>query len=87
MLAAHYPKQHVFMDDRYDMYPIPLIDDYQKIAGGYPEWSSVLDKYKIRVVIWPRTRSLSQLLAESPEWSKIYGDKDWVVFERRTPLS
>ena len=82
MLAAHFPQQRVFMDDRYDMYPLGLIADYQKMSQGQAQWSSLLDHYRIDAVIWPRTRSLTQLLAESPEWQRTYSDKDWVLFTR-----
>ncbi len=82
VLAGHFPQQHVFMDDRYDMYPIPVIDDYMKISSGAPQWSALLDKYRIDTVIWPRTRPLTQLLSQSAKWSRRYADKDWVAFVR-----
>jgi hypothetical protein len=82
MIAAHFPSQHVFMDDRYDMYPIKVIDDYGTISTGGPQWSALLDEYKIQTVIWPTTRSLTQLLAESPSWHRVYRDKAWTVFVR-----
>ena len=85
VLAAHFPQQHVFMDDRFDMYPIPLIDDYDKLEAADPKWSSLLHKYDIQSVIWPRTGPLTQLLAESPQWKRIYADKNWSVFVRATP--
>ncbi len=86
MIAAHFPQQHVFMDDRYDMYPVALIDDYEVIAQGRPQWSTLLAKYNVDAVIWPRTRSLTQLLAEDPAWTELYHDKEWVVFTRQ-PLT
>jgi hypothetical protein len=83
LLAAHFPQSHVFMDDRYDMYPLNVIADYEKVAQASPQWSSTLDKYKVDAVVWPRTRPLAQLLAESPEWTRLYRDKSWVVFVRQ----
>ncbi|HEY1739786.1 MAG TPA: hypothetical protein VGI86_13795, partial [Acidimicrobiia bacterium] len=82
VLAAHFPQQHVYMDDRFDMYPIPVIDDYDKLEAGDPKWSALLRKYDIQSVIWPRTGPLTQLLAESSQWKRIYADKDWSVFLR-----
>ena len=85
VLAAHFPQQHVFMDDRYDMYPIPLIEDYDKLEAGDAKWSTLLHKYNIQSVIWPNTGPLTQLLAESAQWKRIYADKNWSVFVRATP--
>lgn len=85
LLAAHYPQFHVFMDDRYDMYPVSVINDYSKISAGDPSWAALLTKYHVKTVVWPRTRSLSQLLAQSPQWVRTYRDKSWVVYVRACP--
>ncbi|HEY1737080.1 MAG TPA: hypothetical protein VGI86_00130, partial [Acidimicrobiia bacterium] len=57
-------------------------DDYDKLEAADPQWSKILHKYDIQSVIWPRTGPLTQVLAESPQWKRIYGDKDWSVFVR-----
>ncbi|MCU1426662.1 MAG: hypothetical protein JWL83_662 [Actinomycetia bacterium] len=78
----YWPQQHVFMDDRYDMYPKSVVDDYDTIANVSPKWSATLDRWRIDVVLWPRQRSLSQVLAEDTNWSRVYADKTAVVFVR-----
>ena len=83
VIAAYWPRQHVYMDDRYDMYPIALMEDYQKVASVQPEWQSLLDRYRIDVVVWPTNRSLSQALrASSSRWTRVEHDSAWSVFVR-----
>jgi hypothetical protein len=77
-----WPQQHVFMDDRYDMYPKAVVDDYNTIANVNPKWRATLDRWKIDVVVWPAKRSLSQALAEDGSWSRVYVDKTAAVFVR-----
>ena len=66
-ILRFWPHQRVFLDDRYDMYPIQVIDDYTDVADGHPNWEQVLDKYRVQVVVWQPKRALSQLLAESAQ--------------------
>jgi hypothetical protein len=82
VIAKYWPEQRVFMDDRYDMYPMSVINDYNAIAGVAPQWQQALDRNGVNVVVWPANRSLTQALAVSPVWTKIYADKTAVVFVR-----
>jgi hypothetical protein len=72
----------VFLDDRYDMYPKRLVDDYIDVADGHPGWQRVLDRNHVQVVVWQPKRALSQLLAESPQWRRVHTDANAVVFVR-----
>jgi hypothetical protein len=74
--------QPVFMDDRYDMYPRAVNDAYDTIAQVAPGWEKALDRYGVDVVVWPRERSLAQVLAASPQWHRVYRDDLAVVFVR-----
>jgi hypothetical protein len=76
-------EQPVFMDDRYDMYPVSLPADYNEIADVKPGWRRTLDRWQIDVVLWPRERALTQALAIDPGWKQVYADKTAVVFVRR----
>jgi hypothetical protein len=84
LIAKYWPDQHVFLDDRYDMYPKRVVDDYNTIADVEPAWSRTLDRWGIDVVVWSPKRSLSQALAERTEWERVYADKTAVVFVRRS---
>jgi hypothetical protein len=74
---------NVFIDDRYDMYPIEVIDDYESLLSGSPDWQQVLDEREIDTVLWGRTQPLAELVEASPDWQVVYGDQDWIVACRR----
>jgi hypothetical protein len=79
----YWPQQHVYMDDRYDMYPKRVVDDYDTMANVEPKWRETLDRWRIDVVVWPTERSLSQALLERRDWERVYRDKTASVFVRR----
>ncbi len=87
MIAAHFPAQRVFMDDRYDMYPREVINDYVTIMRARPDWSRLLTKYHVEVIIWPTDNSLTQLLVlDQQHWTRVYRDKGWTTFVRNDQL-
>jgi hypothetical protein len=86
VIARYWPAQHVYMDDRYDMYPKAVVDDYDHMANVDPAWRRTLDKWRIDVVVWAPKRSLSQALALDTDWVVIHRDKVAVVFVRKTAL-
>ena len=53
VIYKYWPQQHVFFDDRYDMYPIAMTDAYNKILSLRAGWEHVLDQYRINIVVWP----------------------------------
>jgi len=81
-IAQHWPEQRVFMDDRYDMYPRQVVEDYEKIAGVQPGWALLLDEYDIETVVWPRERGLTQALALRTDWDEAHRDDIAAVFTR-----
>jgi hypothetical protein len=81
-ILRFWPEQRVFMDDRYDMYPTALVEDYTDVADGHPNWEQVLDKYRVQVIVWQPKRALSQLLAQSRNWHRVHADRTAVVYER-----
>ncbi len=72
-----------FLDDRVDMYPKAVVDDYLALHTGAPGWQAVLDRRGIDAVAWPRAEPLSQLLAQSPDWRIGYADGETIVACRR----
>ncbi len=82
VIAKYWPKQQVFLDDRFDMYPPSVVEEYEDVAKVRASWSQVLDKYLVTLVVWERSSALTQLLDQSDRWRRIYTDKDYVVFER-----
>ena len=74
--------QRVFMDDRYDMYPLSVIHDFTTMNSGTPGWDRVLRKHDVEVVVWGRDRVLTQLLRRDDGWRVTYQDRHFVVFVR-----
>lgn len=83
VILRWWPRQRVFIDDRYDMYSDSVINDYVTIARGQEGWARRLDRRKIDLVVWSRGAVLDQLLAEAPVWRRIYRDTETIVYERR----
>ncbi|MGQ0616452.1 MAG: hypothetical protein ACT4PW_05600 [Acidimicrobiia bacterium] len=69
----------VFIDDRYDMLPTVLIEDYRTLLGGRPGWDEVLRRRRAVSVLWSAETPLASLLDASPDWSVVYRDDDWIV--------
>jgi hypothetical protein len=86
VIAKYWPEQPVFFDDRYDMYPIAIDEDYNKLLSTTPGWRPVLDKYRINVIVWPRDRGIVQVLEASPGWTVLREDKVATVLIRDHPL-
>ena len=72
----------VFIDDRYDMYPLDVSRDYGRLLGARPEALGVLDRRSVDVVLWEKDQPLTNLLQVSGLWEQIYAEGDWVVFRR-----
>ncbi len=86
VIADAWPKQHVFFDDRYDMYPLSVDAAYTRLAGIRPGWEKDLDTYGIDVVMWPKNGALTQAMALKPDWAQVFSDKTATVFVRRSLL-
>ncbi|MFN8039382.1 MAG: hypothetical protein U0Q07_09245 [Acidimicrobiales bacterium] len=76
-------RARAFFDDRVDMYPKAVVDDYLTLHTGAPGWQAVLDRRGIDAIAWSRTAPLGQLLASSPDWRVGYLDGQTVVACRR----
>lgn len=78
-----YPgEQPVFLDDRYDMFPVPVIEDYLALADATPHWERIFRRYDVETVVWPKDHPLARFLADSGDWAEIHRDRHWVAFVR-----
>jgi hypothetical protein len=77
-----WPRQSVFVDDRFDMYPVELMRDFIALDGGRPDSLDILDRHAIEVVLWPAESPLEAQLSASSAWRLEYEDDDAVVFVR-----
>jgi hypothetical protein len=76
------PKQKVFIDDRYDMFPEKVIYDFFDLSAGRRDWAKILGRYDVEVVVWPKGEPLAQLIEDSGDWTVVHRDRTWVAFVR-----
>ncbi len=70
----------VFIDDRVDMYPLDVIDDYSTVFDADPGWDDVLADRDISAVVWEEDTPLAAALDASADWTVVHRDAPWVVF-------
>jgi len=84
------PAGKVFIDDRVDMYPVVVSDDYDTLLHGTVGSIAVLDRYRVDTVLWDDRLALPGLREALGGWRAVYpslsspspkGDY-WVVLAR-----
>jgi hypothetical protein len=83
VIHAYWPRQKVFLDDRYDMYPTSVITDYLQARQQPERWQYLAQRYHIEVVVWPSGQPLTQTLRADPNWRVAHSDGKATVFVRR----
>jgi hypothetical protein len=76
LILERWPQQLVFSDDRFDMYPREVLEDYDTLANVEPEYRDVLEKWDVEIVVWARDRALSQALDDNPDWDLWWESSD-----------
>ncbi len=69
----------VFIDDRYDMFPIDLVRDYVTLNHGDDGWEQVLERWDATAVLWDESSDLHPLILASDDWNVVYRDDTWLV--------
>lgn len=72
-----------WIDDRVEVLPQQLVDDYVVLLGGEENWRQALRRYEPDAVLWESDEPLSQLLEEDDEWRLAFDADGWTVFIRR----
>jgi hypothetical protein len=70
----------VFMDDRYDMFPLPVVLDYEALMQGSDDWEAIVERWDADAVLWNEDTDLLPLLEASDRWRLAYQDDHWSVF-------
>ncbi|MEU8122760.1 hypothetical protein AB0C21_28955 [Spirillospora sp. NPDC049024] len=83
VIHEYWPRQKVFMDDRYDMYPVAFSKQYMRVRDGNPEWRAVMDRYRVDVVMWETDTPLTASISLDQGWRQIYRDPQATVFVRK----
>ena len=73
-------KVRVFMDDRVDMYPSRVIDDYSQLIEPKGDYQAVLDRVRASAVLWDTDSDLGDWL-EDPDsgWTIVHREPGWIV--------
>jgi hypothetical protein len=72
----------VFLDSRVDIFEYEgVLKDYLDVLA-LDQPKSILDKYKIRYVLFPHGEPLTYALEHDPEWKLLYSDGISVLLER-----
>lgn len=74
-------KARVFIDDRFDMYPLSVSTDYDVLLAARPGVMGAIERRQVDVVLWERKLPLVQVL-EANGWRETFGEKDYVVLQR-----
>jgi hypothetical protein len=82
VINQYWPRQYVYMDDRYDMYPMPVMRDYLAVAAAGPDWEQILGRHDVETVVWRDDEALAGALDRSDGWVRIHHDRDFGVWVR-----
>lgn len=72
----------VLIDDRVDLYPVEVTEDYLQLLDGRPGALEVLDAYDVEAVLWETDRALDAQLAASGRWRRVGEADGWAVWLR-----
>ena len=87
-LIGNLPEQKVFIDGREDLYEFEgVMGDYLQVVNFRPAAFSILRFYGIRMLLLQQDEPLAVVLAERPDWKRIYKDDASVIFLRADSAS
>ena len=72
----------LFVDPRYFLYNVQLMNDYWDMVLYRNKPEALLDKYKISWVFLPASSALVRELSGQPGWKVLYSDKDAAIISR-----
>ena len=75
-----YPRVRMVVDDRHDFYGEEFLKSYLKMMHVEPGWENFLQQHPAHCVVVPKDSALANMLLETPNWQRIYGDDVAVVF-------
>jgi hypothetical protein len=74
------PEYRVFIDNRFEVYPQRVIDDYVAVTYLDAGWEAVLDRWRIRTLLVDRGSPLARALAASGRWRPVFAAREAAVF-------
>jgi hypothetical protein len=82
LIRRLYPNYRVYIDGRADVYGDSFTVEAVRTYDGHPDWRKPLERLGIRTVIISPTAPLSSLLREDENWTKVFEDRQAVIFTR-----
>jgi hypothetical protein len=78
------PEATVAVDSRIELIPTAVWTDHLALSSGAPDWSSILDRRGVSIVVASATeqRGLLSLIRVSSAWRLVHDDTDGAVFVR-----
>lgn len=83
LIRRLYPDYRVYIDGRADVYGDAFMVETVKTYDGHQRWREPLERLSIRTVLISPDAPLSSLLRQDEKWSKVYEDRQAVIFTRR----
>jgi hypothetical protein len=80
LILRYGQQRRVFVDDRYDMYPVSLAKDYRTLLQGRTGSLDILERRQIDVVLWEKDLPLVQIL-RAAGWRETFSERDYVVLQ------
>ena len=77
------PGTRTFFDDRFDMYPKAVTDDYLALHRLDAGWEDALDDRQVERVLWTQASPLASAMRDSDDWRIEYQDATAFVACRR----
>lgn len=72
----------VFIDDRYDMYPVAVAQDSLSLLHMTGSPVTIADRYSADVVLWPVGKALAYYLEDNASFRRVWSDGEWIVYQR-----
>lgn len=72
------PAQAAWIDDRFELHSLDLVEDYLDLLNGSPRWHEVLARHDPDALLWPEDQVLVEL-AVGAGWKRVWSDEVWVV--------
>jgi hypothetical protein len=69
-----WPSLRVFDDGRTDFYGPDFVNEGLRAWDAQPDWSRVLDRYKVNAALLPVDSSLASVMRERDDWKPVYQD-------------
>ncbi len=79
----HGARGEVFFDDRVDMFPVEVSNDYRAMLAGGNDGVRALDRWKIDTILWTTPSAFVDRLRAGGDWSVAFRQSGWVVLTRK----